>query len=87
MIKYVVCCSNGHKFEEWFDSISIYEQMEKDGTIKCPICGDSKVSRAVMSPKVYSNFQSNSKATCAAEKKFASCSSGGCSSGGCPFAN
>ena len=86
MIKYVVCCAKGHKFEEWFESIAVYEKMEKDGLISCPICGDTKISRAIMAPKVYSNVRTNAKKTCDAEKKFGStcCPSGFCDSGSCP---
>ena len=87
MIKYTVACSKGHKFEEWFDSIKIYEEMEQAGSIKCPICGDTKITRAVMAPKVVSSAVSNAKASCSAEKKFGSSCGSACSSGGCPFAS
>ncbi|MGD9637572.1 MAG: DUF1178 family protein [Alphaproteobacteria bacterium] len=86
MIKYTVCCSNGHKFDEWFDSINAYEEMEKNGSIKCPICGDNKITRAVMAPQVASKTISNAKATCSAEKKFGSSCGSACNSGSCPFA-
>ncbi|CAN0532833.1 unnamed protein product [Laminaria digitata] len=52
MIVFDVSCSNDHVFEGWFrDSDSFGEQVEA-GAVTCPICGDTKVRKALMAPNV-----------------------------------
>lgn len=52
MIVYDVNCSNDHVFEGWFrDSDSFGEQVEA-GAVSCPVCGDTKVRKALMAPNV-----------------------------------
>ncbi|MBS0519306.1 MAG: DUF1178 family protein [Proteobacteria bacterium] len=52
MILYRLRCSKGHEFESWFKDSKTYERQEKKALIGCPSCGDSKVARAVMSPRI-----------------------------------
>lgn len=52
MIVFDVSCSNDHVFEGWFkDSESFGEQVEA-GAVSCPVCGDTKVQKALMAPNV-----------------------------------
>lgn len=52
MIVFDVNCSNEHVFEGWFrDSGSFGEQVEA-GAVSCPVCGDTKVRKALMAPNV-----------------------------------
>lgn len=52
MIVFDVSCSNEHVFEGWFrDSGSFGEQVEA-GAVTCPVCGDTKVQKAMMAPNV-----------------------------------
>lgn len=52
MIVFDVSCSNEHVFEGWFkDSESFGEQVEA-GAVTCPVCGDTKVQKAMMAPNV-----------------------------------
>lgn len=52
MIVFDVSCSNDHVFEGWFkDSESFGEQVEA-GAVSCPVCGDTKVRKALMAPNV-----------------------------------
>ncbi|MFT5485911.1 MAG: hypothetical protein ACI9JL_000721 [Paracoccaceae bacterium] len=52
MIVFDVSCSNEHVFEGWFrDSASFGEQIEA-GAVSCPVCGDTKVRKALMAPNV-----------------------------------
>lgn len=52
MIVFDVSCSNDHVFEGWFkDSESFDEQVEA-GAVSCPVCGDTKVQKALMAPNV-----------------------------------
>jgi hypothetical protein len=52
MILYRLRCSKGHEFESWFKDSKTYERQEKKSLIGCAVCGDAKVSRAIMSPRI-----------------------------------
>jgi hypothetical protein len=52
MILYRLRCSKGHEFESWFKDSKTYERQEKKSLIGCAVCGDAKVARAVMSPRI-----------------------------------
>src|SRR5215813_9224474 len=52
MILYRLRCSEGHEFESWFKDSKTYERQERKSLIGCAICGDSKVERAVMAPRL-----------------------------------
>ncbi|MFI4999379.1 MAG: DUF1178 family protein [Reyranellales bacterium] len=52
MILYRLRCRKGHEFDSWFKDSKTYERQEKRSLIGCPECGDSKVERAVMAPRI-----------------------------------
>ena len=52
MILYRLRCSKGHEFESWFKDSKTYERQEKKSLIGCALCGDAKVTRAIMSPRL-----------------------------------
>jgi hypothetical protein len=52
MILYRLRCSKGHEFESWFKDSKTYERQERKSVIGCAVCGDSKVRRAVMAPRI-----------------------------------
>lgn len=52
MILYRLRCRKGHEFESWFKDSKAYERQEKRSLIGCPTCGDSKVERAIMAPRI-----------------------------------
>jgi hypothetical protein len=52
MILYRLRCSKGHEFESWFKDSKTYERQEKKSLIGCAVCGTSKVSRALMTPRL-----------------------------------
>jgi hypothetical protein len=54
MIHYNLRCERGHAFESWFQSSSAYEAQEKRKLVNCPVCGSSKVERAIMAPQIVS---------------------------------
>jgi hypothetical protein len=54
MIHYNLRCAKGHAFESWFQSSSAYESQEKRKLVSCPVCGSSKVTRAIMAPQIVS---------------------------------
>ena len=52
MILYRLRCSKGHEFESWFKDSKTYERQEKKSLVGCAVCGDSKVTRALMTPRL-----------------------------------
>lgn len=46
------CYERNHVFEGWFASNADYEKQRASGMIACPLCGDTQVRKAVMSPAV-----------------------------------
>jgi hypothetical protein len=54
MIHYHLRCDRDHAFESWFQSSSAYETQEKRKLVSCPICGSTKVERAIMAPQIVS---------------------------------
>lgn len=52
MIVYDLTCSNEHGFEAWFPSSEAYDKQRRARKVLCPVCGDAKVSKALMAPAV-----------------------------------
>lgn len=52
MIKYRLHCPELHEFEAWFSNITNYENQTKSGHLSCPICGSSRISKAIMAPAI-----------------------------------
>jgi hypothetical protein len=52
MILYQLQCNKGHAFESWFRNSDTYDRQEKRGLMACPQCGSSKVSKAIMAPRI-----------------------------------
>jgi hypothetical protein len=52
MIRYSLACERGHAFESWFASSSAYDKQAKRGLVACPVCGSTKVDKAIMAPRL-----------------------------------
>jgi hypothetical protein len=52
MILFRLRCSRGHQFEGWFRDGDAFEAQQQAGAISCPECGETKVEKAVMAPRV-----------------------------------
>ena len=52
MISFDLKCSNDHGFESWFQSSDAYEKLLKAKQVSCPICGDTRISKALMAPAI-----------------------------------
>lgn len=52
MIRYTLVCERQHDFESWFANSVAYDKQAKRGLIACPICGSSKVEKAIMAPRL-----------------------------------
>lgn len=50
MIVYDLNCSAGHRFEAWFKSRAVFDSQCDSGTVVCPVCGDTKVTKAITAP-------------------------------------
>lgn len=52
MIHYQLQCGEGHGFDGWFRDSAAFDDQARRGLLECPVCGDSKVARALMAPSV-----------------------------------
>jgi hypothetical protein len=50
MIKYALCCADGHAFEAWFRSGDAYDRQAKKHLVSCPQCGSKAVEKQPMAP-------------------------------------
>jgi hypothetical protein len=55
MILFDLVCSQGHSFEAWFRDNDSFERLVTVDEIQCAICGDTKVKKALMAPKISSS--------------------------------
>jgi hypothetical protein len=55
MIKFSLVCETGHTFESWFSSGAAYDHQAGNGLVACPVCGTSKVTKAIMAPALSSS--------------------------------
>ena len=58
MIRYSLACARGHEFESWFANSSAYDKQAKRGLVACPMCGSTKVEKAIMAPRLSRSEQS-----------------------------
>ena len=52
MIQYSLKCENNHSFDSWFASADAYDKLVDNGMVSCAVCGSTKVSKAIMAPRV-----------------------------------
>lgn len=52
MIRYALHCEKAHAFESWFPSSDSYEAQRKGGFVACPVCGSTRVDKALMAPQL-----------------------------------
>ena len=52
MIQYSLKCENDHSFDSWFASADAYDKLADNGMVSCFVCGSSKVTKAIMAPRV-----------------------------------
>ncbi|MBV8839314.1 MAG: DUF1178 family protein [Alphaproteobacteria bacterium] len=52
MIRYNLVCDKRHEFESWFQDSAAYDKQAKRGLVACPLCGSSKVEKAIMAPRL-----------------------------------
>lgn len=54
MILFDLRCANGHDFDAWFRDSATFDRQAQEGVISCAICGDTDISKALMTPAVAS---------------------------------
>jgi hypothetical protein len=52
MILFELHCGKNHSFEAWFRDNATYDAQEKAHEIVCPDCGDTRVRKALMAPRI-----------------------------------
>jgi len=52
MILFELKCAKDHQFEGWFPSGAAYEAQLAKRELSCPLCGDRKIDKAVMAPRI-----------------------------------
>ncbi len=52
MIVFDIQCGNGHVFEGWFADSASFDAQVKAKHVACPICGDTAVEKALMTPSI-----------------------------------
>lgn len=52
MIVFDLRCGGDHEFEAWFASSEAFDRQAKAKKVACPVCGDTKVVKALMAPAV-----------------------------------
>jgi hypothetical protein len=52
MIRFALTCGQGHAFESWFRDNVSFEAQSRRGLVACPMCGDTRVEKAIMAPHV-----------------------------------
>jgi hypothetical protein len=52
MIVYNLNCAKGHGFESWFSNSAAFDKQKKRGLVACPVCGSTKVEKAIMAPRL-----------------------------------
>jgi hypothetical protein len=52
MILYDLVCENEHEFESWFRNSNAVGKLTKAGQVTCPVCGTTKVQKALQAPRI-----------------------------------
>ena len=52
MILYNLRCAEDHEFEAWFRDSDTYDRQVEGGEVACPVCGDVRVGKAIMAPRL-----------------------------------
>lgn len=52
MIVFQLNCGSGHNFDTWFKDGATADRQLARGLVECPDCGDRKVTKALMAPRI-----------------------------------
>ena len=63
MILFDLKCSEDHTFETWFRDSAAFEKLKAKRQIACPVCGDVRVAKAPMAPRIATKKGSGKEAS------------------------
>jgi hypothetical protein len=63
MIRYALVCERNHEFESWFSNSAAYDKQAARGLVSCPMCGSTRVEKAIMAPRLVSGRRAEARAT------------------------
>jgi hypothetical protein len=69
MILFDLKCGEGHVFEAWFRNSGAYDAQAAAGEIACPVCGDIRIGKAPMAPRIGKSRQEVEKTETAAQRR------------------
>jgi hypothetical protein len=69
MILFDLKCGEGHVFEAWFRNSGAYEAQAAASEIACPICGDIRIAKAPMAPRIGKSRQEVEKTETAVQRR------------------
>jgi len=52
VIRFSLACEAAQSFESWFRDGAAYDEQQERGLLTCPVCGSSKVEKAIMAPQI-----------------------------------
>lgn len=52
MILFQLKCAKRHEFEAWFKDGKSFDGLAKQGKLLCPVCGNRRVEKAPMAPRI-----------------------------------
>lgn len=52
MIRFSLVCDKDHEFDGWFRNNEDFDTQSRRGLVDCPVCGSSKIGKALMAPSV-----------------------------------
>ncbi|MEM9319729.1 MAG: DUF1178 family protein [Pseudomonadota bacterium] len=52
MIRYTLCCADGHEFDVWFQSSGAFDALQARDMVACAVCGTTEVRKSLMTPQV-----------------------------------
>ncbi|MCW2247168.1 hypothetical protein M2352_002759 [Azospirillum fermentarium] len=61
MILYQLKCPSDHRFEAWFRDSATYDAQAAAGLLTCPVCGDARIGKAPMAPRIAKSHRSKSE--------------------------
>src|SRR5215468_1332020 len=71
MILFELTCRRDHVFEGWFRDSGAYESQRKARKITCPVCGDTRIGKAPMAPRIAKSREAGGKAKEKGDRKTA----------------
>jgi len=67
MIVFDLQCRKKHRFQSWFKDGASFDRQAKRGLVECPVCGDVKIEKALMAPRLAGTKKSRKRVPVPAE--------------------